>query len=188
VNGNQSGATGNVTVAANSTLGGNGTVAGATSVSGTVSPGDSTVNGGVGTLTFTITMGFGGTGKLVFTLVNPASHDQIKNTSANALTLDPNLVVEVNIASYAAVAQAGDVFKLIDWAGAIIPNGFSPAEDIDVLGGALNGGLAFDYSTFLSNGTITAVVVPEPSRVSFMGVAMMGALFGFGRFRKSRRL
>jgi fibronectin-binding autotransporter adhesin len=188
VNGDQSGATGNVTVATNSTLGGNGTVAGATSVSGTVSPGDSAVNGGIGTLTFTSTMGFGGTGKLVFTLVSPTSHDQIKNTSANALTLDPDLVVEVNIASYAAGAQAGDVFKLIDWAGAIIPNGFSPTEDIDVLGGALNGGLAFDYSTFLSNGTITVVVVPEPSRVSFMGVAMMGALFGFGRFRKSRRL
>lgn len=188
VNGDQSGATGNVSVAATATLGGNGTVAGATSVSGTVSPGDSAVNGGIGTLTFTSTMGFGGTGKLVFTLVNPTSHDQIKNTSANALTLDPDLVVEVNIASYAAGAQAGDVFKLIDWAGAIIPNGFSPAEDIDVLGGALNGGLAFDYSTFLSNGTITVVVVPEPSRVSFMGVAMMGAVFGFGRFRKSRRL
>jgi fibronectin-binding autotransporter adhesin len=188
VNGDQSGATGNVTVATNSTLGGNGTVAGATSVSGTVSPGDSAVNGGIGTLTFTSTMGFGGTGKLVFTLVSPTSHDQIKNTSANALTLDPDLVVEVNIASYAAGAQADDVFKLIDWAGAIIPNGFSPTEDIDVLGGALNGGLAFDYSTFLSNGTITVVVVPEPSRVSFMGVAMMGALFGFGRFRKSRRL
>jgi len=188
VNGDQSGATGNVTVATNSTLGGNGTVAGATSVSGTVSPGDSAVNGGIGTLTFTSTMGFGGTGKLVFTLVSPTSHDQIKNTSANALTLDPDLVVEVNIASYAAGAQAGDVFKLIDWAGAIIPNGFSPAEDIDILGGALNGGLAFDYSTFLSNGTITVVVVPEPSRVSFMGFAMMGAVFGFGRFRKSRRL
>jgi autotransporter-associated beta strand protein len=188
VNGDQSGATGNVSVAATATLGGNGTVAGATSISGTVSSGDSAVNGGVGTLTFTSTMGFAGTGKLVFTLVSPTSHDQIKNTSANALTLDSNLSVEVNIASYAAGAQPGDVFKLIDWAGAIIPNGFSPAEDIDILGGALNGGLAFDYSTFLSNGTISVVVVPEPSRVSFMGFAMMGAVFGFGRFRKSRRL
>lgn len=188
VNGNQTGATGNVTVAANSTLGGNGTVAGATSVSGTVSPGDSAVNGGIGTLTFTSTMGFGGTGKLVFTLVSPTSHDQIKNTSANALTLDPNLVVEVNIASYAAGAQAGDLFRLIDWTGAINPNGFDPAEDIDVLGGALGGGLAFDYSTFLSHGTIAVVAIPEPSRVSFMGFAMMGAVFGFGRFRKSRRL
>jgi autotransporter-associated beta strand protein len=48
VNGNQSAATANVTVAANATLGGFGTIGGATTVNGNLAPGD-----GIGKITFT---------------------------------------------------------------------------------------------------------------------------------------
>lgn len=179
LNGDNSAATGDVSVAATATLGGTGTVGGATTVSGTLAPGDPSTNGGVGTVTFKKATAFTPGSKLVFTLVNPASHDKVVNTNSDSLTFDADLLVRLDVTAYAASAALGDVFDLIDWTGTVIPNGFDPNLDIDLIGGPLSNGLGFSFTSFLSNGSV--VVVPEPSRAILLGASL--ALLGLRRKR-----
>jgi len=86
VNGNQSGATGLLTVAANATLGGSGTIGGATTISGTHSPGNSP-----GIQTFTNGLTYNGGAQFIWELaantVNPddrgESFDGVNITGGN---------------------------------------------------------------------------------------------------------
>lgn len=186
LNGDNSAATGDVSVSATGTLGGTGTVGGATSVSGTLAPGDPSTNGGVGTTTFKRATVFTPGSKLVFTLVTPASSDKIVNTdNTRALTLDAAFRTQLDVSAYAASANIGDVFDLIDWAGTVIPNGFDPNLDIDLIGGPLRNGYTFNTSSFLSNGTLTVELVPEPSRVLLLAAGCTGMLL---RRRRSKIL
>jgi hypothetical protein len=99
----------------------------------------------------------------------------------------------VNATSLGAV-QVGQVFNLLDWAGASLSGGFSVgsalngrydassnviAGDLDLAG--LGAGLGWDVSAFTTYGIL--VVVPEPSRT----LLLMFGLFSLF-FRRRRRV
>ena len=58
----------------------------------------------------------------------------------------------------------------------IVPNGFDPASDIDLIGGPLRNGYTFNTSSFLSNGTLTVELVPESSRALLPAAGCAGVL------------
>ncbi|MDP1587373.1 MAG: PEP-CTERM sorting domain-containing protein, partial [Prosthecobacter sp.] len=143
INGNQSAATGAVTVSAG-TLGGTGTIGGATTIQtgGTLSPGDPATSGGIGTLTlangltlqsssttnlqitgatFTSTDSFGGN------LPGTAGYETyvIANGGGPGGTLHDQLIItgaiiqetgaKINVLPVSFTAEAGQIFNLLDW-------------------------------------------------------------------------
>jgi fibronectin-binding autotransporter adhesin len=111
INGDQSGATGSVTVGGSGTLAGKGTVGGETTVNGALKPGTNSVD----TLSFAenLTLASGSTTTLQ--LVSTASHDVLNGDGANTLTGEAGATLALDFAgtSYAA----GETFTLFtNWA------------------------------------------------------------------------
>ncbi|GEP44951.1 autotransporter-associated beta strand repeat-containing protein [Brevifollis gellanilyticus] len=103
------------------------------------------------------------------------------NTSAN-----PGTIGTVRLINNGYTPAYGDVFNLIDWAGAM-GGGFNAGTGFTsggILGDfdlpTLSGGFAWDTSAFVQYGVV--VVVPEPGRALLMLLGLM-ALF----FRRRRR-
>jgi fibronectin-binding autotransporter adhesin len=147
VNGNQTSASGSVTVASLGTLGGTGTIGGATTVNGILAPGQNSL----GTLAFAgnLTLGANATATLGLSK-NPIASDLV--TIGGTLTLNGTLDV-VNVSP--EFLAAGDSFQLFS---ATTFSGNFATVNLP----ALDTGLAWNTSTLRTNGIISVVAVTPP--------------------------
>jgi autotransporter-associated beta strand protein len=144
-----------VSVSSQATIGGNGSMANSLTVDGGafLQPGATT--GAVGSLaTGTLTLN----GNYLATLTANGVNDFLNITgSANfAGTIAPVLF------GYSPVAN--DAFNLADWTGS-----FSGTPTFDYSGATLDEGLAWDSTTFASDGALRVVVIPEPNAAALLG-------------------
>jgi len=79
------------------------------------------------------------------------------------------------------VPFGGNVYKIVDWSGTVTDNGFT----FDFSGAQLAQDQYWDTSSFLTNGTITAV--PEPSAVTLL-LFSIGAVVVLRRVRLAKAL
>jgi autotransporter-associated beta strand protein len=154
INGDHSGASGPVTVAAPATLGGNGTIGSSTTNNGTLSPGTS-----IGRLTFNGTL-----------RLNPGSRTYIE-ISKTELTNDVVRVLtplaynaQLIVTNITGNLTAGDSFRIFDapsYSGSFVSTNLP----------SLSAGLAWDTSGLATNGTIKVINTTPPSfaTVSFNG-------------------
>jgi len=147
VNGNQSAATGPVSVSVNATLGGNGIVGGAVTVSGTIAPG-STI--GRLTLNSNLTLNAGSFASFEVTRV-PFTNDSL--VVAGTTTLNGTLQV---INGGVEALQAGDNFKLLSL-GAVF--GSFAALDLP----PLDDGLDWSTNRLATDGRLWVVVIGSPT-------------------------
>jgi fibronectin-binding autotransporter adhesin len=141
-----------VTVNAAGTLTGSGT-AGAATLAGTVTPGGSgnglvTVASAAVASTANLALQLGGTG------TRGTQYDAI--TVNSALALDGTITVSLN----GLVPAAAQTFDLIDSTGAIDVTNFNVVTDLVLP--ALDTGLAWDTSSFATNGQISVVAFVDP--------------------------
>jgi autotransporter-associated beta strand protein len=141
-----------VTVNSAGTLTGSGST-GAATLAGTVTPGGSgsgliTVASATVAATSNLALQLGGTG------TRGTAYDAV--TVNSALALDGTITVTLN----GLVPAATQTFDLIDSTGAINVAGFN--VNTDLILPALDTGLAWDTSTFATNGQITVVVDLDP--------------------------
>ena len=156
--------TGNLTADTNTTISGTGSIVGNTTINGNLSPGNSPgyqSYGGNLTLGSTAITNFelSGTTRSTLALVGINYYDAIDVTGT--LTLDGTINVSW-LDSFSA--SNGDSFNLFDWSS-ISATGFNMNADLSLP--TLAGGLTWDTTSFLSNGTIT--VVPEPNVAALLG-------------------
>ncbi len=179
INGNQSAATGAVTVSAG-TLGGTGTIGGATTVQtgGTLNPGDPATSGGIGTLTlangltlqsssttnlqitgatFTSTDSFGGN------LPGTAGYEAyvIANGGGSGGTLHDQLSItgsitqetgaKINVLPVSFTAEAGQIFNLLDWTN-VAGSSFSTNLGSTIRDGSSDSGFDLDLPDILVSG------------------------------------
>jgi fibronectin-binding autotransporter adhesin len=197
IDGDNSAASGNVTVAAGATLGGTGTVGGATTISGTHSPGASP-----GLQTFTSGLSYDSTSTLVWELsANTALtpdrgtlYDGIDLTTAGALAIDPlatlDLVFNQPLAdSTPSVVDWNDGFWGSDqqW---VIADVSSPVTWDGTVFGTLNVGLdslgaslvsvrpnaAFSLANSGGDLVLNYAAVPEPGTLAVAGLAAAAML------------
>ena len=183
--------TGATTVTNGSILFGTGVIRGTsfTAANGsTVHTGDGTAQANYGTLNFTPASGSGvidfQSDSTVFLGINPGGTSDLLNivgTGTNTLLFNGNLTVTA--AAFTPSAPA--VFNLLDWSGlsssptfdsrynytgSLFGNGDdSNGFDLPDISGS---GYAWDISSFITNGTIAIVLVPEPSRLLLLGLAL----------------
>lgn len=183
--------TGAVTVQNGGTLTGTGIVQGTsfTAASGSiVMAGDGTAQANYGTLTFTPASGSGAinfqSGSTIILGINPGgTSDQLNiiGTGTSTLLFNGNLTITAT----AFTPTAPEVFNLLDWTGLstsptfasrytstglLLGNG-DEATGLD-LPDISGSGFFWDISSFTTNGTISIVAVPEPSRLLLMGLAL----------------
>ncbi len=166
INGDQSAATGAITVASGATLGGSGTIGGSTLIQSgaSLAPGTS-----VGTLGINNTLTVDSGGVLAFEIESLASFDRI--TDLTGFSMNGTLALQLN--SYNPIN--GDTFDLVDWSAGTPTGSFLLDDSL----APLDPGLSWDTSSFLSTGTVS--VIPEP-RISLLG--LIGVL---GILRRRRR-
>lgn len=186
INGNQTVASGAVTVAGGATLGGGGTVGGATTVNDTavLSPGD-----GSGILSFAGNLVFGGgDSKSIFDLatgVRGTNYDGV--TVGGALTFGGDLTLSID------AALADGTYNLFDFGSesgnldTILFGGAGPYSGSFTLGTpnlwtASSGSQNFTFSQL--TGDLTVAAVPEPS-VTGVLICGFAILLCFGRRRHS---
>jgi fibronectin-binding autotransporter adhesin len=177
--------TGGVSTAAGTTLGGTGTIAptGANSVilGGSVAPGVSGSNNGIGKITFTPADGgvtFQSTSSIAFQLGGDGVNDSIDFNSLGSGVLDFTAMLAgswgVSFASGYTPA-AGHSFDLIDWAAISGPAVSGLSESL--LGPLPTVGFdpswIWNVSQFITSGTISIAIIPEPSRVMLMLTGML---------------
>ncbi len=150
----------NVTVASGATFGGLGSVGGTVTVNGTLSPGFASSLSAAGAQTGVLTISNSLTLSATSTLdlgISSTGYDSI----AGVTDLSLGGVIKVSFLD-GYVPLGGNVYKIIDWSGTVTDNGFT----FDFSGAQLAQGQTWDTSSFLTNGTITAV--PEPSAATLL--------------------
>jgi|GEM_PF-5628175 len=152
---------GAVGVNAGAILAGTGFIAGPTTALGapgspaTISPGDPSTVGGIGTLTFQQSLNLATDSQLTFGLLSNGINDLVVT---NSLTVDSSTIFKVLLdASY--TPMAGDLFDLMDWSSLGIGSDTDWTAQLD-LPSVPQG---WDTSRFNSEGVIQ--IVPEPSRM-----------------------
>lgn len=192
--------TGAVIVQNFGTLSGTGVIQGSafTASSGAiVQAGDGTAQSNYGTLTFQPASGSGTidfqSGSTVILGIHPGSTSDllsIVGTGTNTLLFNGNLTVTAD--DFTPTAQ--EVFHLLDWSGLSVSPTFASrftftgyltgngdeASGLD-LPDISGSGYSWDISSFSTNGTIAIVLVPEPSRLLLLGLAL-----GFMLVRRRR--
>ena len=174
VNGNNSLATGVVTVAAGATLGGNGTIGGATTVYGTLSPGVSPV-----VLMFASPVTLDSASTTLMEIVGATdspgvSQDQIVVLS-NQLTYGGTLALDMGT-TLGVGAYTWDLFDFGSetgtWNAIKLQNQYSGSlADVDANGvWDLTSGLN-TWQFTESNGVLNLTVVPEPSTLALLAIA-----------------
>ncbi|CAN5696579.1 hypothetical protein BH09VER1_BH09VER1_04710 [soil metagenome] len=171
-----------VTVAAGATFGGLGTVGGPVTVNGTLSPGitasgTSATDFGTFTVANSLTLGSSSAVTLQLGGVGLGNYDRIAGITN--LTLDGTVTVSL---SNGYVVGYGDSFQLFAWSGSLDSSGFVLGSDLVLP--TLTGGLNWDTSSFLTNGTISAV--PEPATSSLI-LGSVGMVLAATRFMRGRR-
>jgi autotransporter-associated beta strand protein len=184
--------TGAVTVQTTGSVLGTGVVRGSsfTAQSGsTVHAGDGKAQSNYGTLTFMPASGSGAfdfqSGSAIVLGINPGGTSDLLNfvgTGTNTLLFNGNLTVTAT--SFTPIAE--ETFNLLDWSGlSTAPSFDSRYIYTDRLFG--NGdeaagfdlpdisasGYFWDISNFITQGTISIVLVPEPSRAALMLIAVL---------------
>jgi len=172
VNGNQTAATGNVTVASGATLGGNGTLGGATTISGILAPG----NNDIGTLNIANNVTWVGAATAgantdwIFDLGASNASDLLNITGdfLNDTSLGTNFRFDFNGSAHSGT------FVLVNWSGS---TGFSASDfSFTNLGGGLTGSFAFNGSQ------LEFSAVPEPS--TWVGMAVLAMTAGMMFLRR----
>jgi autotransporter-associated beta strand protein len=183
--------TGAVTVQSGGTLLGTGVIQGSsfTASSGAfVQAGDGTAQSSYGTLTFAPASGSGAlnfqSGSTTILGIHPDSTSDLLNivgTGTNTLLFNGNLTITAD----AFTPTAPEVFNLLDWSGLSASPTFASrftftgyltgkgdeASGLD-LPDISGSGYFWDISSFTTNGTIAIVLVPEPSRLLLLGLAL----------------
>jgi len=162
--------TGNVSTASGTTLGGTGTIApnGSNSVilGGSVTPG---TTGSAGTLTFTPADGnatFQNTSSIAFELFGNGNNDKLVFAATGAGLLDVSSMAAGSIGVTFAGGYTpllGHSFDLLDWSGV---SGITTSL-LNLSTEGFDSSWMWDTSQFTTNGTLSVVLVPEPSRGLF---------------------
>jgi autotransporter-associated beta strand protein len=178
VNGNQSAATGAVTVKNTATLGGSGTLGGAVTVQagGKLAPGTSPGQLTVGSLTLTST-GAGSTTQMeIGGATLGTGYDNVTVTTAGGLTYGGLLDI-VSYGSYNVAAQSGS-YELFTFTGGyagefgtVTVDGFSLTGASGVWSGT-NAGMTYTFTD--STGVLQ--VVPEPAALALLCLGAVGLL------------
>jgi hypothetical protein len=148
-------------------------------VNGTLSPGfalafkDAGAQTGVLTISNSLTMS---AGSILDLGISASGYDSI----AGVTDLSLGGVIKVSFLD-GYVPFGGNVYKIIDWSGTVTDNGFT----FDFSGAQLAQDQYWDTSSFLTNGTITAV--PEPSAVTLL-LFSVGAVIVLRRVRSAKAL
>ena len=163
----------------------------------TVHAGDGTDHAQHGTLHFTPVSGSGAldfqSGSTIILGINPGGTSDLLNfvgTGTNTLLFNGNLTVSA--AGFTPMAE--EVFNLLDWSGLSAAPTFASrynhtgflfgngdeAAGLD-LPDVFGTGYGWDISSFITNGSIALVVVPEPSRLGLLGIFL-----GLWIFRRAR--
>ena len=165
VDGDHSGATGDVGVGTNGTLGGRGTIGGATTVDGTIT---GATNGTIGTLTLASSLMINGT--------YVADLSSTDNTSdllqAGALNLGANSTLTIGGTVVPATAPGSTIYVLATYNSLIgtFSNFTAPS------------GYAIDYGSGGPGGEITLEAIPEPS--TWLGGFLLVGGIGFAQRRR----
>ena len=176
INGNQTGATNVLTVAAGASLGGSGTIGGATTISGVLSPGNS-----IGTLTVNNDVTWNGGDSWVFelgaaglSLGSPGTSDLL------ALTGTSDFIKGTGVTWTFDFAGTGDLgwYKLVEWTG-----GSSSFNALYFSGANLANVYTSEFT--IQNDALYVNVVPEPSTYAL--VALAGAILAGHVVRRRRR-
>jgi fibronectin-binding autotransporter adhesin len=176
VNGDQSGATGVLSVASGATLGGSGTIGGATTISGILAPGHS-----IGTLTVANDVTWNSGNSWVFELgaagpsiLSPGTSDLLAITGGNDFLKGTGGPFTFDFAG------TGDFgcYKLVDWAG-----GSTTFDVLDFTGVNLSGVYTSEFS--IQDNALYVNVVPEPSTYALLALAAAG--LGAQVVRRRRR-
>ena len=191
---NGSGKTGTGAVSINGStaiLSGTGTVQGSTTVTqGLIQPGDS-AGAGTGRLTFSNNLTYtGGSTQLKISgaLNNDTNRDFLHVIGALTLSSGSNINVLFN--SFTPVSGTAYTWYLLDWSS-LNPGTFSAGTNgrTGGLGGGnldlpdiTTTGSTWNVSQFLTNGSISIMLVPEPSRAPLL---MAGLAFSLMRRRRS---
>jgi len=171
--------TGAVTTASGTTLGGTGTIAPTASssviIGGTVVPG---VSGSAGTLTFTPASGnvtMQSTSSMVFELFGNGNNDKLifAATGGGLIDFSAMAVGSITVLFAAGYTPAlGHSFDLLDWSSL---SGLS-TNQLDLSTSGFDPMWTWDTSLFTTNGTLSIVIVPEPSRVMLLVIAAAALL------------
>jgi fibronectin-binding autotransporter adhesin len=177
VNGNQSGATGVLTVAANAALGGSGTIGGPTTISGILAPGNS-----IGTLTVANDVTWNSGNSWVFELGAVAGPSILSPGSSDLLAITGgNDFLKGGVGPFTFdFAGTGDFgwYKLVDWAG-----GSTTFDVLDFTGVNLGGVYTSEFA--IQDNALYVNVVPEPSTYALLALAAAG--LGTHVVRRRRR-
>lgn len=180
---------GPVTVDATGTLGGNGSIiAGSGSsitVNGTLDAGLPAASSG-SALALTV----GGAGNLALngtTLFQLFTNDAgLSGTEADRVVVNApswsnvvlggSSILNITTGLTSTTFVAGDSWKIFDWTG--VATGSAPVQGTNgfnsITAPTLDVGLDWDYSALFSAGTISVIVVPEPSRALLLMLGLLG--------------
>jgi autotransporter-associated beta strand protein len=177
INGNQSAATGVLTVAANATLGGSGTIGGATTIAGTLAPGNS-----AGLLTFNSSLTLSNTAATVMEINGAGTRgtDFDAITVVGLLTYGGDLTLSLgttfgngsynfDLFDFGSTAGSFDTVDLAgDYSGSLINNA-------GIWGlTSVTGSLTNTWTFTESSGVLALEVVPEPSTYALLVLAATG--------------
>ncbi|VGO19801.1 beta strand repeat-containing protein [Pontiella sulfatireligans] len=163
INGDNSAATGDVTVNSGAALGGSGIIGGATTVAGALNPGNSP-----GTLTFNEDLTLTSTSVTTLEIDSLTLFDILANDGGDTITFEDGASIVFDTTGYTAVY--GETFQVLDnWndiAGTLANLTITGTED-------LGSGLSLDTSDLLVDGSVT--VIPEPAVITLI-VALGGTM------------